>query len=121
MFGCFGRGAGDELVAGRVRRLGGGDVTRGAVSLPSGRIGCRWFGLHQDLRALGDEQGDETQVYRIARERHTQVWEYAVGEIEMRIWMVGLDAAGETAVSWELKQDEAAITIPTIGSNLESS
>ena len=35
MFGCFGRGAGDELVAGRVRRLGGGDVKRGAVSQPS--------------------------------------------------------------------------------------
>ena len=35
--------------------------------------------------------------------------------------MVRLDAAGETAVSWELKQDEAAITIPTIGSNRESS
>ena len=35
MFGCFGRGAGDELVAGRVRRFGGGDVKRGAVSQPS--------------------------------------------------------------------------------------
>ena len=73
------------------------------------------------MGALGDEQGDETQVYRIVRERHAQVWEYAVGEIEMRIWMVGLDAAGETAVSWELKQDEAVNTIPTFGSNLESS
>ena len=121
MFGSFSRGAGDALVAGRVRRLGGGDVKRGAVSLPSGRIGCRWFGIHQDLGALGDEQGDETQVYRIVRERHAQVWEHAVGEIEMRIWMVGLDAVGDTAVSWELKQDEAAIAIPTIGSNLESS
>ena len=35
MFGCFGRGAGDELVAGRVRSLGGGDVKRGAISQPS--------------------------------------------------------------------------------------
>ena len=49
------------------------------------------------------------------------MWEYAVGEIEMRIWVVELDAAGETAVPWELKQDEVANTIPTIGSNLESS
>ena len=63
----------------------GGDVKRGAVSLPSGRIGCRWFGLYQDLGALGDEPGDETQVYRIVRERQAQVWEYAFGEIEMRI------------------------------------
>ena len=116
MFGCFGRGVGDELVAGRVRRHGGGDVKRGAGSPPSGRIGCRWFGIHQALGVLGDEQGDEAQVYRIVRERHAQVWEYAVGEIKMRIWMVELDAAGETAVSWELKQDEAANT-----SNLESS
>ena len=59
------------------------------------------------LGSAGDEQGNETQVYRIVRKRHAQVWEYAVGEIEMMIWMVGLDAAGETAVSWELKQDEA--------------
>ena len=94
---------------------------RGAVSLPSGRIGCCWFGTHQDLGALGDKQDDETQVYWIVRERLAQVREYAVGEIEMRIWMVELDAAGETAVSWELKQDDAANTIPTIGSNLESS
>ena len=60
------------------------------------------------MGALGGDQGDETQVYRIVRERHAQVREYVVGEIEMRIWMVELDAAGETAVSWELKQDEAA-------------
>ena len=58
---------------------------------------------------------------RCIGERHAQVWECAVGEIEMRIWVVELDAAGETAVPWELKQDEVANTIPTIGSNLESS
>ena len=35
-----------------------------------------------------------------------------LARFEMRIWMVELDAAGETAVSWELKQDEAANAIP---------
>ena len=53
MFCCFGRDAGDELVAGRVRRLGGGDVkTRGSFTtvrtywLPlvwsSPRLGGAW-------------------------------------------------------------------------------
>ena len=49
----LGRGAGDEWVAGRVRRLGSGDAKRGAISLPSERIGCHWFGFHLDLGALG--------------------------------------------------------------------
>ena len=33
-------------------------------------------------------------VLVIGRER-PRVWEYVVGEIEMRMWVVGLDAAGE--------------------------
>ena len=49
----LGGGIGDEWVAGRVRRLGSGDVKRGAISLPSERIGCHWFGFHPDLGALG--------------------------------------------------------------------
>ena len=47
------RGASDEWVAGRVRRLGSGDVKRGAASLTSERIGCHWFGFHPDLGSLG--------------------------------------------------------------------
>ena len=39
----------------------------------------------------------------------------------MRIRTVGLDAVGETAELWELKQNGAATTISSIGSNLESS
>ena len=31
----------------------------------------------------------------IGRERRARVWEYVVGETEMRMWVVGLDAAGE--------------------------
>lgn len=38
---------------------------------------------------------------------------------EMRILMVGLDAAGKTTVLYKLKLDEAVTTIPTIGFNVE--
>lgn len=37
---------------------------------------------------------------------------------EMRILMVGLDAAGKTTILYKLKLGEIVTTIPTIGSNL---
>ena len=43
------------------------------------------------------------------------------GKKEMRILMVGLDAAGKTTILYKLKLGEIVTTIPTIGSsaNLE--
>ena len=85
--------------------------------------GCgdvRLLGRGADDEWVAGRTEDEVQQHRIGRERCAQVWECVVGEILMRIRTVGLDAAGDTAVSRELKQDGAASTIPTIGFNLES-
>lgn len=40
------------------------------------------------------------------------------GKKEMRILMVGLDAAGKTTILYKLKLGEIVTTIPTIGSSL---
>jgi len=39
------------------------------------------------------------------------------GKKEMRILMVGLDAAGKTTILYKLKLGEIVTTIPTIGKN----
>lgn len=44
----------------------------------------------------------------------------ALGKQEMRILMVGLDAAGKTTILYKLKLGEVVTTIPTIGFNVES-
>jgi ADP-ribosylation factor protein 1 len=42
------------------------------------------------------------------------------GKKEMRILMVGLDAAGKTTILYKLKLGEIVTTIPTIGKKLHS-
>ncbi|KAJ7112465.1 ARF/SAR, partial [Mycena epipterygia] len=42
------------------------------------------------------------------------------GKREMRILMVGLDAAGKTTILYKLKLGEIVATIPTIGFNVET-
>ena len=44
----------------------------------------------------------------------------SVGKKEMRILMVGLDAAGKTTILYKLKLGEVVTTIPTIGFNVET-
>jgi ADP-ribosylation factor protein 1 len=39
---------------------------------------------------------------------------------EMRILMIGLDAAGKTTILYKLKLGEIVTTIPTIGFNVET-
>merc|ERR1711892_444194 len=41
------------------------------------------------------------------------------GKKDMRILMVGLDAAGKTTILYKLKMGEVVTTIPTIGFNVE--
>ena len=45
----------------------------------------------------------------------TKMLERLSGKKEMRILMVGLDAAGKTTILYELKLGEIVTTIPTIG------
>merc|ERR1712070_832847 len=50
----------------------------------------------------------------------SRIWETWVGKKEMRILMVGLDAAGKTTILYRLKLGEVVTTIPTIGFNVET-
>ena len=43
-----------------------------------------------------------------------------LGKKEMRILMVGLDAAGKTTILYKLKLGEIVTTIPTIGMSMSS-
>ena len=49
----------------------------------------------------------------------SKVWARMIGTKEMRILMVGLDAAGKTTILYKLKLGEVVNTIPTIGFNVE--
>ncbi|KAJ4394626.1 Arf GTPase arf1 [Gnomoniopsis sp. IMI 355080] len=48
------------------------------------------------------------------------IWKQWLGKKEMRILMVGLDAAGKTTILYKLKLGEIVTTIPTIGFNVET-
>lgn len=48
----------------------------------------------------------------------SRLWERMFGKKEMRILMVGLDAAGKTTILYKLKLGEVVTTIPTIGACL---
>jgi len=50
----------------------------------------------------------------------TKIWQRMIGKTEMRILMVGLDAAGKTTILYKLKLGEVVTTIPTIGFNVET-
>jgi ADP-ribosylation factor protein 1 len=50
----------------------------------------------------------------------SQFWSRMFGKKEMRILMVGLDAAGKTTILYKLKLGEVVTTIPTIGFNVET-
>jgi len=48
------------------------------------------------------------------------IWKKMWGKKEMRILMVGLDAAGKTTILYKLKLGDVVTTIPTIGFNVET-
>merc|ERR1719172_24824 len=50
----------------------------------------------------------------------SSIWARMLGKKEMRIVMVGLDAAGKTTVLYKLKLGEVVTTVPTIGFNVET-
>jgi len=49
-----------------------------------------------------------------------KLFDKILGKKEMRILMVGLDAAGKTTILYKLKLGEVVTTIPTIGFNVET-
>merc|ERR1711957_353350 len=50
----------------------------------------------------------------------SKVWDRLVGKQEMRLLMLGLDAAGKTTVLYKLTLGEVVTTIPTVGFNVET-
>mmetsp|Transcript_38359 Transcript_38359/g.68600 ORF Transcript_38359/g.68600 Transcript_38359/m.68600 type:complete len:184 (-) Transcript_38359:190-741(-) len=50
----------------------------------------------------------------------SKVWQRMVSTKEMRILMLGLDAAGKTTILYRLKLAEVVSTIPTVGFNVET-
>jgi len=50
----------------------------------------------------------------------SKFWTRLFAKREMRIVMVGLDAAGKTTILYKLKLGEVVTTIPTIGFNVET-
>ena len=49
----------------------------------------------------------------------SSIWQRMLVNVEMRILMVGLDAAGKTTILYKLKLGEVVTPIPTIGFNVE--
>jgi small GTP-binding protein len=47
-------------------------------------------------------------------------WSKLLGKQDIRMLMVGLDAAGKTTILYQLKMEETVKTIPTIGFNVET-
>ena len=50
----------------------------------------------------------------------SQLWAQVFGYTEMRLLMLGMDAAGKTSILYKLKLDENVETIPTLGFNVET-
>ena len=50
----------------------------------------------------------------------SKIWSKLAGKKDVRILMVGLDAAGKTTILYQLKMGETVKTIPTIGFNVET-
>eukprot|EP00762_Andalucia_godoyi_P006379 ANDGO_05881.mRNA.1 ADP-ribosylation factor 1 len=50
----------------------------------------------------------------------SRAWNALIREKEVRVLMVGLDAAGKTTILYKLKLGDVIQTVPTIGFNVES-
>ncbi|CAE7461995.1 ARF1 [Symbiodinium natans] len=50
----------------------------------------------------------------------SKVWQRMICNKEMRILMLGLDAAGKTTILYKLKLSDVVSTVPTIGFNVET-
>merc|ERR1711988_815542 len=69
-------------------------------------------------RRVSERHGDtETSVMGLA---FGKLFSKLFGKKDVRILMVGLDAAGKTTILYKLKLGEIVTTIPTIGFNVET-
>ncbi|KAL2629239.1 hypothetical protein R1flu_013925 [Riccia fluitans] len=92
----------------------GGDIgrsllgrSRSLVDLGCGR-GCGWLKLWSLWTSMGQALGSILQnIFAVQSARN------------LRLLMLGLDAAGKTTILYKLKMGEKVATIPTIGFNVE--
>ncbi|XP_042009220.1 uncharacterized protein LOC121757805 [Salvia splendens] len=82
-------------------------------------------GLYEGLDWLSDNFADKVCVFVVAPSEKmglsfTKLFSRLFAKKEMRILMVGLDAAGKTTILYKLKLGEIVTTIPTIGFNVET-
>ncbi|KAL6032649.1 hypothetical protein STEG23_010978 [Scotinomys teguina] len=81
--------------------------------------------LYGNLK-LGEEKRSPAPGFERLRNSSTmgnvfeKLFKSLFGKKEMRILMVGLDAAGKTTILYKLKLGEIVTTIPTIGFNVET-
>ncbi|KAL7428629.1 hypothetical protein ACHAXM_002683 [Skeletonema potamos] len=103
----------------------GGGIEKTALALKQGGlikqaslVGGLLFGSRaftETILVLGSPNGGDHVLAAIA-----QAAIALFGKKEMRILMVGLDAAGKTTILYKLKLGEVVTTIPTIGFNVET-
>merc|ERR1712227_402352 len=77
---------------------------------------------HKDSKALTSFLGQDKRIINNTKMGLTMssVFSRLFGKKQMRILMVGLDAAGKTTILYKLKLGEIVTTIPTIGFNVET-
>ncbi|KAL0304682.1 UNVERIFIED_CONTAM: ADP-ribosylation factor 2 [Sesamum angustifolium] len=73
-----------------------------------------------NLIALFDDMCRDLKQAREMGLTFTKLFSRLFAKKEMRILMVGLDAAGKTTILYKLKLGEIVTTIPTIGFNVET-
>ncbi|XP_072343094.1 ADP-ribosylation factor 2-like isoform X1 [Scyliorhinus torazame] len=71
-------------------------------------------------KGSGSRAIQTTRLIRKNKDGMGNFWSRLFGKKEMRILMVGLDAAGKTTILYKLKLGEVVTTIPTIGFNVET-
>ncbi|CAH8535273.1 unnamed protein product [Heterobilharzia americana] len=87
------------LVSPNVLTAGDSDAVKPLVLKPVCKIFCLW-------RSITSEMG--------------KLFSKLFGSKEMRILMLGLDAAGKTTILYRLKLGSSVSTIPTVGFNVET-
>merc|ERR1711941_51030 len=69
---------------------------------------------------MGNNQNNYKKTKQRMGNIFNKIWARMISNKEMRILMVGLDAAGKTTILYKLKLGEVVTTIPTIGFNVET-
>lgn len=75
-----------------------------------------FFGLHR----ANNQRTSENNHQKKMGSAFAKLFSRLFGKKDMRILMVGLDAAGKTTILYKLKLGEIVTTIPTIGFNVET-